>query len=102
MLAYRTETQLLQWVGPDSGHGCQPQPTAHRHPRQVLQTLYATPATLRPGHQRGLLRVAPPHLANPALDRAVAPLLAKLNATATRFPGTDLQLRFSLGTAAPA
>ena len=99
MLVYRAETQLLPAVGPDGGHGRRPQPTPHRHPRQVLQALYATPAALRPDPQRGLLRVELLHLANPALDRAVAPLLEQLNATATRFPGTDLQLHYSLGPA---
>ena len=102
MLAYRAETEMLPWIGPDGGHGRQPQPTAHRHPRQVLQTLYATPATLRPDPQRGMLHVELLHLPNPAMDRAVAPLLAQRNATATRFPGTDLQLHYSLGPAAPA
>lgn len=100
MLAYRAETQLLGAVGPDGGRGRRPQPTPHRHPRQVLQALYATPATLRPDAPRGLLRVELLHLANPALDRAVAPLLERLNKTATRFPGTTLQLHYSLGPAA--
>ena len=86
MLAYRAETHLLDWIGPDGGHGRRPQPTAHRQPRQVLQALYATPATLRPDPQRGLLRVELLHLANPALERAVAPLLAKLNETGHALP----------------
>lgn len=101
MLAYRAETHLLDRIGPDGGHGRRPQPTPHRQPRQVLQALYATPATLRPDPEGGRLHVELLHLANPALERAVAPLLAHLNATATRFPGTDLQLHYSLGPAAP-
>lgn len=71
MLAYRAETHLLDRIGPDGGHGRQPQPTPHRQPRQVLQALYATPATLRPDPEGGRLHVELLHLANPALDRAV-------------------------------
>ena len=79
-------------------------PAAHAAPAsapsEVLQALYATQATLCPDAPRGLLRVELLHLANPASARAVAPLLERLNKTATRYPGTTLQLHYSVGPAA--
>ena len=62
--------------------------------------IFFSPATLRSDAQRGLLRTELLHLAKPALDRAVAPLLERLNKTATRFPGTAPQLGYSLDPAA--
>jgi len=87
MIAYRAESQLARWVGP----------LFKRHEeeaRKFLQSVFRATADLVPDAQRGTLTVRFHGLANPRATRALAGLCEVVNATPTRYPGTELQLQF--------
>ena len=88
MIAYRAETALLPAVaGP---------PHPSRNPRSALKALFQSDACLLPDRAAGQLRVSIQHLANRAHDRSLSVLIDRLNATSTRFPGTDLRLVYEI------
>ena len=88
MIAYRAETAMMAALGVD-GQG-------RPLPRSALQALFRTPATLDPDGEAGVLRVGILHQASAAADRRLQPLLERLNATGTVFPGTDLRLEYRM------
>jgi hypothetical protein len=90
MIAYRAETamanQLRETISrPDEA-------------RSLLRALYASDADLLPDHKEGTLTVRLHHMANRSSDKAIIKLCEELNATETRFPGTDLRLILKLGS----
>jgi len=90
MIAYRAETAMASLVRetlstPDEA-------------RRLLQALYQSEADLLPDHQQRTLTVQLHHLANPRFDKVIRKLCEDLNATETRFPGTELRLVMKLGS----
>ncbi len=90
MIAYRAETamanELRETISrPDEA-------------RSLLRALYKTDADLLPDHKEGTLTVRLHHMANRSSDAAITGLCEQLNATETKFPGTDLRLVLKLGS----
>ena len=88
MIAYRAESRMAVAVAlsmdtPETA-------------RSLLETLFHSDACLHPDAGSGTLTMRPPHLANRAHDRALAPLIDQLNRTRTVFPGTDLRLVYEM------
>jgi hypothetical protein len=88
MIAYRAETTLVQIV--------REQMSRTDDGRQLVASLFQTAADLAPDDSSGTLTVRLHHLANRAHDEVIRHLCAELNATATRFPGTNLRLACEL------
>jgi hypothetical protein len=88
MIAYRAETTLVQIV--------REQMSRTDDGRQLVASLFQTAADLAPDDSSGTLTVRLHHLANRAHDEVIRHLCAELNATATRFPGTNLRLAYEL------
>ena len=85
MLAYRPELELSRQPAP---HLSKPE-TAHE---VVRHTLFASEASLVPGHWAGILKVRLQHQWRNSLDGALKPLLAELKKTRTVYTGTNLLL----------
>jgi len=90
MVAYRAETAMANQlretiIRPDEA-------------RSLLRMLYTSDADLLPDHKEGTLTVRIHHMANRSSDAAIIKLCEELNATHTRFPGTDLRLILKLGS----
>ncbi len=66
--------------------------------RSLLRALYKTDADLLPNYKEGTLTVRLHHMANRSSDAAITELCEQLNATETKFPGTDLRLLLKLGS----
>jgi hypothetical protein len=88
MIAYRAETAMASIVREalartDDG-------------RSLLRDLFRSEADLLPDLEHRLLRVQVHPMANPRSNRAIAHLLEQLNAAEFTYPGTNLQLVYSL------
>ena len=74
MLAYRAELEVAK---PKTAH------------EVVRHTLFASEASLAPGHRADILRMRLLHGSRNCLDEARKPLMAELNATRTVYSGTQ-------------
>jgi hypothetical protein len=88
MIAYRAETAMASIVREalartDDG-------------RSLLRDLFRSEADLLPDLEHRLLRVQVHPMSNPRSNRAIAHLLEQLNAAEFTYPGTNLQLVYSL------
>jgi len=90
MVAYRAETAMANQLREEISRPDEA--------RSLLRALYATDADLLPDHKEGTLTVRIHHMANRASDAAIIKLCRQLNATETKFPGTDLRLILKLGS----
>ena len=92
MIAYRAETAMAGIVREKMNR--------HRHDeaRGLLRAIYATEADIVPDEAAGTLTVRLHQLANRMSGKTVQHLCNELNATMTRFPGTDLRLVYELVT----
>jgi transposase len=91
MVAYQAESDLVRLVAPHYRR-------TEDEGRTLIQSALASAADIELGETE--LRVVLVPLSSPHRTRAIAALCDDLNATATRFPGTNLRLRFGLGQAA--
>lgn len=66
--------------------------------RSLVRQLFRTEADLLPDVDAGTLTVRIHHLANRMSDLAARHLCDELNATMTRFPGTNLRLVYEIGS----
>ncbi len=94
MLAYRAETAMASIVREvlrraDDG-------------RSLLRDLFRSEADLLPDVEHRLLRVQVHPMSNPRSNRAIAHLLEHLNAAEFTYPGTNLQLVYSVAGEAKA
>jgi seryl-tRNA synthetase len=91
MIAYRAETAMAQIV----------RQTMSRHDdaRSLLRAAYSTEVDLIPDQKTKTLTVRLHPLANTSSDEALKHLCAEINATETRFPGTELRLTYELVSA---
>ena len=87
LVAYQIESDLVNLVRPHYAR-------AEDEGRTLIQTVLQSTATLEPTDQE--LRVTLSPLSSPHRSQAVAALCQNLNAAETRFPGTNLRLRFAV------
>jgi hypothetical protein len=87
LVAYQIESDLVLLLRPHYAR-------AEDEGRTLIQTVLQSTATLEPTDQE--LRVTLSPLSSPHRSQAVAALCEDLNTTETRFPGTDLRMRFAV------
>jgi Transposase protein len=88
MIAYRAETAMASIVRESLART--------DDARSLLRDLFRTEADLLPDAEQQVLRVHVHPMSNPRSNRAIAHLLDHLNATEFTYPGTSLQLVYSL------
>lgn len=86
MLVYRAETAMLPSL--------QAGPHPVQDPRAVLKALFTSDACLLPDPEAGTLTVRLHHPTTWGRERRLEQLLAALNASRTRYPGTNLRLAY--------
>lgn len=87
LVAYQIESDLVHLLRPHYAR-------AEDEGRTLIQTVLQSTATLEPTDQE--LRVTLSPLSSPHRSQAVAALCENLNTAETRFPGTDLRMRFAV------
>ena len=87
LVAYQIESDLVNLIRPHYAR-------AEDEGRTLIQTVLQSTATLEPTGQE--LRVTLSPLSSPHRSQAVAALCENLNTAETRFPGTDLRMRFAV------
>ena len=87
LVAYQIESDLVNLIHPHYAR-------AEDEGRTLIQTVLQSTATLEPTDQE--LRVTLSPLSSAHRSQAVAALCENLNTTETRFPGTDLRMRFAV------
>jgi transposase len=87
LIAYQIESDLVNLVRPHYAR-------AEDEGRTLIQTVLQSTATLEPTDQE--LRVTLSPLSSPHRSQAVAALCENLNTAETRFPGTDLRMKFAV------
>ncbi len=88
IVAYRAETAMMDIVR-----------QTMRHPnesRSLLRSIYATEADILPDHEGKILTVRLHQPANRCSAITIENLCLELNATNTKFPGTDLRLNYKV------
>jgi transposase len=88
MIAYRAETAMASIVRESLART--------DDARSLLRDLFRSEADLEPDLEQEKLRVNVHPMSNPRSNRAIAHLLDHLNATEFKYPGTSLQLVYSL------
>ncbi len=88
MIAYRAETAMVNIVRETMSRG--------NEARRFLRSLYVTDADLVPDYEKKKLTIRLHHPANHAAEVTIRHLCQNLNATRTKFPGTDLRLSYEL------
>jgi hypothetical protein len=88
ILAYRSETALVTLLREKLGRS--------DDARALAKDLLCHQADLLPDLAQGILLVRLHHFTNPQSSRAVGHLIDHLNKTATRYPGTNLILKYQL------
>jgi hypothetical protein len=87
LVAYQIESDLVNLIRPHYAR-------AADEGRTLIQTVLQSTATLEPTAQELRVTLAP--LSSPHRSQAVAALCETLNTTETRFPGTELRMRFAV------
>ena len=87
LVAYQIESDLLNLIRPHYAR-------AEEEGRTLIQTVLQSTATLEPTDQE--LRVTLSPLSSHHRSQAVAALCENLNTAETRFPGTDLRMKFAV------
>lgn len=88
LVAYRAETAMVNIARQTMRH--------QDEARSLLRSLYATEADILPDHQRKTLTVRLHQPANRCSAITIKNLCRELNATYTKFPGTDLRLAYEM------
>jgi hypothetical protein len=88
MIAYRAETAMASIVREVLAR--------NDDARSLLRDLFRSEVDLLPDLEQRLLRVSVHPMSNPRSNRAIAHLLEQLNATEFIYPGTNLQLVYSI------
>jgi hypothetical protein len=88
MIAYRAETAMAALVRESLARS--------DDARSLLRDLFVSEADLLPDGEQRVLRVQIHPMANPRSNRAITHLLAHLNAAEFTYPGTELQLVYSI------
>ena len=90
MLSYRAETAMANQLRENISRPDEA--------RSMLRALFTSDADLIPDIKEETLTVRIHHMANRSADKAIRKLCEELNATDTRFPGTNLRLILNLGS----
>ena len=88
MIAYRAETALASIVREELART--------DDARSLLRDLFCSEADLTPDLEHAVLNVQVHPMSNPRANRAITHLLEHLNAAEFRYPGTSLQLVYSI------
>jgi hypothetical protein len=88
MIAYRAETALASIVREELART--------DDARSLLRDLFCSEADLTPDLEKGVVGVQVHPMSNPRSNRAIAHLLEHLNAAEFKYPGTSLQLVYSI------
>jgi hypothetical protein len=88
MIAYRAETAMASIVRESLART--------DDARSLLRDLFCSEADLTPDLENGVLRVNVHPMSNPRANRAIAHLLDHLNGAEFTYPGTNLQLVYSI------
>ncbi len=88
LVAYRAETAMVNIARQTMRH--------QDEARSLLRSLYATEADILPDHERKTLTVRLHQPANRCSAITIKNLCRELNATNTKFPGTDLRLAYEM------
>jgi len=88
MIAYRAETSM--------GNLLKDEITDMASARRLLQNLYVTEADILPQPENGRLLVRIHNASRPAANKKIQKLLAHLNDTEMKYPGTHLRLHYEL------
>ena len=88
MIAYRAETAMAGIVRETMSR--------HNDARNLLRAIYATEADIVPDEAAGTLTVRLHQLANRSSSETIRHLCNELNATMTKFPGTNMLLIYEL------
>jgi hypothetical protein len=88
MIAYRAETAMASIVRESLART--------DDARSLLRDLFRSEADILPDVEQQVLRVQVHPMSNPRSDRAIAHLLEHLNAAEFTYPGTNLQLVYSI------
>jgi hypothetical protein len=88
MVAYRAETAMVNIVRQTMSR--------QEDARSLLRGLYATEADILPDHDKMTLKVRLHQPANRCSAITIGHLCQELNATKTKFPGTDLRLIYEM------
>ena len=88
MVAYRAETAMVNIVRQTMSR--------QEDARSLLRGLYATEADILPDHEEMTLKVRLHQPANRCSAFTIGHLCQELNATKTKFPGTDLRLVYEM------
>ena len=88
MVAYRAETAMVNIVRQTISR--------QEDARSLLRSLYATEADILPDHNKMTLKVRLHQPANRCSAITIGHLCQELNATKTKFPGTDLRLIYEM------
>jgi len=90
MIAYRSESAMANVL--------REKMSRTKEARSLLQAIYTREADIFPDYEKEMLFVSFHHLANKSEDEAIQHLCNELNLTETKFPGTNLQISYKLGT----
>lgn len=88
LIAYRAETAMVNIVRQTMRHS--------NEARSLLRSLYATEADILPDYEKKTLTVRLHQPANRCSAVTIEKLCRELNATNTRYPGTDLRLLYKM------
>jgi hypothetical protein len=88
MIAYRAETALASILREELAQA--------DDARSLVRDLFCSEADLTPDPERGVLKVQVQPMSNPRTNRAIAHLLEHLNTAEFTYPGTTLQLVYSI------
>ncbi len=88
IIAYRAETSMANIIKSSMSHPDEA--------RKLLQQVYKTDANIHPDYQRKLLTIELHRMSYWKDDKIVDELCRQLNATQTKFPGTDLTVFYKL------
>ncbi len=88
MFAYRAETAMASIVREELARS--------DDARSLLRDLFVSTADLVPDQEQRRLRVSVHPMSNPRSNRAIAHLLEQLNVAEFTYPGTNLQLVYSI------
>ena len=87
LLAYRAETTLVGLIKETLGR--------EDESRSFVRAILKTSVNLRPNPAEGVLEIQLHGQANPMHDECAAKLCRELNETETKYPGTDLRLKYT-------
>ena len=90
MIAYRSETGMANVLREKMSR---PQEV-----RSLLKAIYTSEVDIIPDYKKNILVVSLHHLGSKREDEAVQHLCNELNLTETKFPGTNLQISYKLGS----